>query len=55
MKIIKEINPNLLSQYKRIQVDQTYWDILENEINDYCRDKKINYQIEFHHGGFSKS
>jgi DNA repair photolyase len=55
MKIIKENYPNLLPQYKKIQVDRTYWDILENEINDYCKDKKINYQIEFHHGGFSKS
>ncbi|MFX0140932.1 MAG: radical SAM protein [Candidatus Hodarchaeota archaeon] len=55
MKIIKENYPNLFSKYKEIQKDRSYWDILEDEIKDYCENKKLNYSIEFHHGGFSKS
>lgn len=55
MRIIKENYPNLLSKYKEIQKDHSYWDILEDEIKNYCIKKKINYKIGFHHGGFSKS
>jgi DNA repair photolyase len=55
MKIIREHYPNLLSKYKQIQKDQSYWDILEDEIRNYCENKKLNYKVQFHHGGFSKS
>ena len=55
MKVIKEYHPNLLQKYKEIQKDRSYWDILEGEIEDYCEKMKLNYSIEFHHGGFSKS
>ena len=55
MKIIKEYYPKLFSKYKEIQKDRSYWDILEDEIKNYCENKKLNYSIEFHHGGFSKS
>lgn len=55
MRIIKEHYPNLLSKYKEIQKDRSYWDIIEAEIKNYCEKKKLNYSIEFHHGGFSKS
>jgi len=55
MKIIKEYYPNLLTKYKEIQKDWSYWDILEDEIRDYCEKTKLNYKIAFHHGGFSKS
>ncbi|MFX0105610.1 MAG: radical SAM protein [Candidatus Hodarchaeota archaeon] len=55
MRIIKENYPNLLLKYKKIQKDHGYWDILEDEIKDYCERNKLNYSIEFHHGGFSKS
>lgn len=55
MRIIKEHYPNLLSKYKEIQKDRSYWDIIEDEIKNYCEKKKLNYSIEFHHGGFSKS
>jgi DNA repair photolyase len=55
MRVIKEHYPGLLSKYKEIQKDQGYWDILEYEINKYCEEKNLNYEIEFHHGGFSKS
>jgi len=55
MKVIKEYHLNLLPKYKEIQKDRSYWDLLEGEIEDYCEKKKLNYSIEFHHGGFSKS
>ena len=55
MKIIKEHHPELLSKYKQIQKDRTYWDILEHEIKAYCGNLNLNYAVEFHHGGFSKS
>jgi len=55
MRIIKVHYPNLLSKYKIIQKDRGYWDILEDEIKEFCEKKKLNYKIEFHHGGFSKS
>ncbi|MFX1302082.1 MAG: radical SAM protein [Promethearchaeota archaeon] len=55
MKVIKEYYPGLLLKYKEIQKDRSYWDILESEIGEYCEKKKLNYSIEFHHGGFSKS
>ena len=55
MKIIKEYHPNLLPKYKEIRKDQSYWDIIEDKIRGYCDKKKLNYKIEFHHGGFSKS
>ncbi|MFW9905091.1 MAG: radical SAM protein [Candidatus Thorarchaeota archaeon] len=55
MRIIKENYPNLLPKYQEIRKDKTYWDIVESEIRDYCEKRKLNYSIEFHHGGFSKS
>ena len=54
-RIIKEQYPNLLSKYKEIQKDNTYWEILGEEIKSYCEEKELNYDIEFHHGGFSKT
>ncbi len=55
MNIIKTHYPRLVPKYKEIQKDRTYWDILEHEIKNYCQQKNLNYKIEFHHGGFSKS
>jgi DNA repair photolyase len=55
MRIIKEHYPNLLSKYKEIQKDRSYWDLMEENIKQYCERMKLNYSIEFHHGGFSKS
>ena len=54
-KIIKEYYPKLVSKYKEIQKDPSIWDIIEEWIRKYCEKKKLNYSIEFHHGGFSKS
>ncbi len=54
-RIIKEQYPKLLPKYKEIQKYNTYWELLEKQIKIYCDNKKINYDIEFHHGGFSKT
>ncbi|MBY9003136.1 MAG: radical SAM protein [Candidatus Lokiarchaeota archaeon] len=54
-QIIKKHYPNLLSKYREIRQVHTYWDFTELEIKDFCERKKLNYKIEFHHGGFSKS
>ncbi|MFX1278277.1 MAG: radical SAM protein [Promethearchaeota archaeon] len=55
MKVINEKYPNLMHIYKDLQKDRGYWDVLEDEIMNFCEEKKLNYSIEFHHGGFSKS
>jgi DNA repair photolyase len=55
MKVIKDHYPNLLRNYKEIQKDRGYWDILEDEIKSFCEEMNLDYAIEFHHGGFSKS
>lgn len=54
-RVIKEFYPNLLPKYKEIQKDPSYWDIIEDQIRNFCDKKKLDYKIEFHHGGFSKS
>ena len=55
MSVIKENHPKLLSKYKDIQKDPNYWDEVESNIRFYCEHKNLNYKIQFHHGGFSKS
>ncbi len=55
MEVIKETHPMLLSKYQEIRKDRGYWDNLEREIMRFCKAAKLNYSIEFHHGGFSKS
>ncbi len=53
--MIKTNYPQLISQYQELQSNQSYWEVLEKEIDIYCKKKELNYSIEFHHGGFSKS
>ncbi|MHA2006394.1 MAG: radical SAM protein [Promethearchaeota archaeon] len=55
IRTIDEYYPELLHKYKEIRKDRSYWDFLELNIKDYCEKMKLNYTIEFHHGGFSKS
>ncbi|MBD3193890.1 MAG: radical SAM protein [Candidatus Lokiarchaeota archaeon] len=54
-KIITKYKKDLLSKYKKIQKESSYWDFIEMKIKKYCEQKELNYHIEFHHGGFSKS
>jgi len=54
-KIIQENYPSLLSIYEKFRNDHSQWDLIESEIDAYCKNLNIEYYIEFHHGGFSKS
>lgn len=53
---ISKNRPDLLPAYKNIydNRDNKYWDDLRLFIIDTCRRYKKDYQICFHHGGFSK-
>jgi DNA repair photolyase len=55
LKLLKEERPELVPQYKEFQKDRTLWDMIEGEIENYCEKENLQYHIEFHHGGFSKS
>ncbi|MFX1282558.1 MAG: radical SAM protein [Promethearchaeota archaeon] len=55
MNVIKDNYPKLIPKYQEIRKDRTYWDIIETEIREYCEKRGLDYSIEFHHGGFSKS
>ena len=54
-KIIKNYDPNLVSVYQEFRIDRKRWDVIEDDIRKYCDKNQLNYHIEFHHGGFSKS
>ncbi|MFX0187180.1 MAG: radical SAM protein [Candidatus Hodarchaeota archaeon] len=54
-QIIKKNYPKLLSTYQELRRDRIGWDLIEEEIKKYCEDNHLNFSIEFHHGGFSKS
>ncbi|QEE17553.1 radical SAM protein [Promethearchaeum syntrophicum] len=54
-KLIKKTYPNYLPFYKSLRVDQSFWDLLEQDIENYCIDNSLQCKIAFHHGGFSKS
>ncbi|NVM30960.1 MAG: radical SAM protein [Candidatus Helarchaeota archaeon] len=55
MGIIKTQFPRLISLYQEIRRNHTRWDLIEDEIRNYCKKEHLNFKIEFHHGGFSKS
>lgn len=52
--VIQQTYPEFLSFYKTLRKDPSYWEILEKQIEEYCKLHQIQYKIEFHHGGFSK-
>ena len=55
LKIIKENYHELESVYQKFRKDHTQWEMIESEIDAYCQQLNLDYRIEFHHGGFSKS
>ena len=56
LHLVKKLRPDLLPLYKSIKYgDRAYWNDLESYIRDYCESEKLDFKIEFHHGGFSKS
>jgi DNA repair photolyase len=49
-KFLKAYNPDLISKYKEIYSPNShYWDRIEDEIQNYCNQNKLNYRIYFHH------
>lgn len=47
---LKKKHPELLEKYKKIYFTKNdYWDKVEKEIESYCREKKIDGRIYFHH------
>ncbi|MBA7587676.1 hypothetical protein ES708_29707 [subsurface metagenome] len=54
-EIIEKTYPKLLSFYKSLRKDQSYWELLEKDIENYCISNSLQCKIAFHHGGFSKS
>jgi DNA repair photolyase len=55
MAIIAKRYPDLLEYYREIRQDPTMWDIVEEEIEEFCSQLELQCEIEFHHGGFTKS
>jgi DNA repair photolyase len=54
-KFIEQNFPNLLPIYKQLRINRSRWELIEDDIKKYCQKNDINFKIEFHHGGFSKS
>ncbi len=55
METIKTHYPELLLMYHEFRRDHSRWELIEDEIRNYCEKRHLNYNIAFHHGGFSKS
>ncbi|MFX0071386.1 MAG: radical SAM protein [Candidatus Hermodarchaeota archaeon] len=55
MSVIKKYYPEALTMYQELRKTGELWDGIEAEIDNYCKKSNLNYRIEFHHGGFSKS
>jgi DNA repair photolyase len=55
MNMIQNHYPPLVSFYNGLKKNRDYWEQLKREIHTYCKSNQLRYQIEFHHGGFSKS
>ena len=55
LRIIEDHYPELLPIYQKFRMDNSQWEKIESEIDVHCKDLNLDYSIEFHHGGFSKS
>jgi DNA repair photolyase len=46
----------LYNDYKKIYIDgdKSYWNSLEMEIKEYCKQNNINYRMYFHHDSIKK-
>ena len=55
MALIAENYPDLLSHFDQIRRDPSMWDIMEEEIEEYCKEMELDCKIEFHHGGFTRN
>ncbi|RLE38445.1 radical SAM protein [Candidatus Woesearchaeota archaeon] len=52
-EFLKKNEPKLIEKYKEIysikNIKNNYWEIEEKKIKDFCKQKKINFRIYFHH------
>ncbi|MBU3964812.1 radical SAM protein [Patescibacteria group bacterium] len=49
-RFLRENKPELVEKYKKIySKDSNYWNIEENNINEFCKKNKLNCRIYFHH------
>lgn len=55
MFLVAEKYPELMELYREIKQDPTMWDIIEEEIEEFCELLGARCKIEFHHGGFTRS
>lgn len=55
MNLISERHPQLKDHYQDIRRNPSLWNEVEDDIDAYCKMKNLEYKIEFHHGGFSKT
>ena len=50
-KWLEEKHYNLLEEYEHIYFAKNdYWDKIEEEIKQFCREQKVDFKIYFHHG-----
>jgi DNA repair photolyase len=54
-EIVEKTYPKILPFYKSLRKDQSYWELLEKDIENYCINNSLEYKISFHHGGFLKT
>ncbi len=48
---LQQKHPELLEKYEKIYfIKNDYWNEVEKEIKEYCRENKIDCRIYFHHG-----
>lgn len=55
MNLVKTQHPELLEYYNQIRWHYSLWDEIEEDIQIYCTMRKIRCEIDFHHGGFSRT
>ncbi len=49
-KWLKEKHPELIKKYEHIYFSKNdYWNKVEEEIKQFCKEQKVNYNIYFHH------
>lgn len=48
---LKTKHPDLLKKYEEVYFTKnSYWNDVEEEIKQFCKNKKINHKVYFHHG-----
>lgn len=52
--VISQYYPELVEYYEQIKQNPLEWDVIEDQIKEYCNKLDLHCRIEFHHGGFSK-